>query len=43
MVLGFYCFFACVLIMRMRLEVLKREARSSWVKAEVQAATERGL
>jgi len=25
-----------VLLMRMRLEVLKREARTSWVKAEVQ-------
>jgi heme exporter protein C len=35
MVLGFYCFFGAVLLMRMRLEVLKREARSSWVKAEV--------
>ena len=36
MVLGFYCFFGAVLLMRMRLEVLKREARASWVKAEVQ-------
>ncbi|MCY1299505.1 hypothetical protein D9M70_490330 [compost metagenome] len=35
MVLGFYCFFAAVLLLRMRLEVLKREARSSWVKAEI--------
>jgi heme exporter protein C len=35
MVLGFYCFFGAVLLMRMRLEVLKREARSTWVKAEV--------
>ncbi|MDB5981832.1 MAG: heme exporter protein CcmC [Pseudomonas sp.] len=35
MVLGFYCFFGAVLLMRMRLEVLKREARSSWVKDEV--------
>ena len=35
MVLGFYCFFAVVLLMRMRLEVLRRESRSSWVKAEV--------
>ena len=34
-VLGFYCFFATVLLMRMRLEVLRREARASWVKAEV--------
>ena len=35
MVLGFYCFFSVVLLMRMRLEVLRRESRSSWVKAEV--------
>ena len=40
MVLGFYCFFACVLMLRMRLEVLKREARSSWVQAEVKNAVE---
>ncbi|WP_313517789.1 heme ABC transporter permease [Pseudomonas sp.] len=40
MVIGFYCFFACVLLMRMRLEVLRREARSSWVKAEVRAQVE---
>jgi heme exporter protein C len=37
MVLGFYCFFTLVLLMRMRLEVLRRESRSSWVKAEVKA------
>lgn len=35
MVLGFYCFFGAVLLMRMRLEVLRREARASWVKALV--------
>ena len=40
MVLGFYCFFACVLMVRMRLEVLKRESRSSWVQAEVKRAVE---
>jgi heme exporter protein C len=40
MVIGFYCFFACVLLMRMRLEVLRREARSSWAKAEVRAQVE---
>ena len=34
-VLGFYCFFGAVLLYRMRTEVLKREARSSWVRAEV--------
>ena len=33
--LGFYCFFGVVLLLRMRLEVLKREARASWVKEEV--------
>ncbi len=43
MVLGFYCFFAAVLLLRMRLEVLKREARSSWAKAEVKAQVEKGL
>ena len=39
-VLGFYCFFGAVVLLRMRLEVLKREARSSWVKAEVLKALE---
>jgi heme exporter protein C len=34
-VLGIYCFFAAVLLMRMRLEVLRRESRASWVKAEL--------
>ena len=34
-VLGFYCFFGAVLLLRMRLEVLKREARASWVRDEV--------
>ena len=42
MVLGFYCFFGAVLLLRMRLEVLKREARSSWAKAEVKALVEKG-
>ena len=36
MVLGFYCFFAVSLLLRMRLEVLRRESRASWVKAEVE-------
>lgn len=40
MVLGFYCFFAAVLLMRMRLEVLRREARSSWVKTEIRGLVE---
>ena len=38
----FYCFFGAVLLLRMRLEVLKREARSSWAKAEVKALVEKG-
>ena len=37
MVIGFYCFFTAVLLMRMRLEVLRRESRASWVKTEVKA------
>lgn len=32
MVAGFYCFFAAVLIMRARVEVLDRERRTGWVK-----------
>lgn len=33
--LGFYCFFGVVLLLRMRLEVLRRESRTQWAKAEV--------
>ncbi|QAX81998.1 heme ABC transporter permease [Candidatus Pseudomonas adelgestsugas] len=32
-VLGFYCFFSAMLLIRMRLEILKREARTSWVNS----------
>ncbi len=32
MVLGFYCFFAVVLMLRTRLEILQREKRASWVQ-----------
>ena len=35
MTLGFYCFFAAVLLMRMRTEVLRRESRTRWAQAEV--------
>ncbi|MFA0994888.1 MULTISPECIES: heme ABC transporter permease [Pseudomonas syringae group] len=35
-VLGFYCFFGVVLLLRMRLEVLRRESRTQWAMAEVQ-------
>ena len=41
MVLGFYCFFAAMLLVRMRLEVLKRESRTAWAKAEVKALVEK--
>ena len=43
MIIGFYCFFATVLLMRMRLEVLRREARASWVKTEIQRVLEQNL
>ncbi len=36
MVLGFYFFMTTVLLMRMRMEILRREARTGWVKAEIQ-------
>jgi heme exporter protein C len=32
MVIGFYCFFAVVLMMRTRVELLDRERRTGWVK-----------
>jgi heme exporter protein C len=33
--LGFYCFFGAVLLLRIRLELLKRESRTSWVQSEI--------
>ncbi len=33
MVVGFYCFFAVSLMLRLRHEILRRERRSSWVQA----------
>lgn len=39
MVLGFYCFYTLVLFMRMRLEILRRESRTSWVRSEVARLT----
>lgn len=35
---GFYLFVACVLLLRMRLELLRREGRSRWAQAAFQAA-----
>lgn len=36
MVLAFYGFFAAILVMRMRFEVLRRESNTAWAKAEIQ-------
>ncbi|WP_032833394.1 heme ABC transporter permease [Pseudomonas sp. URMO17WK12:I12] len=33
--LGFYCFFGAVLLLRIRLELLRRESRTSWVQNEI--------
>ena len=41
MIIGFYCFFAAVLLTRMRLEVLRREARASWVRLEINRLLEK--
>ena len=43
MIIGFYGYFAPVLLMRMRLEVLRREARASWVKTEIKRLLEKNL
>lgn len=40
MVIGFYCFFAAVLIARMRLEILRRESRARWARDAIQAQLE---
>jgi heme exporter protein C len=32
MVIGFYSFFACVLMMRLRVELLSQERKTQWVK-----------
>jgi len=37
MVVGFYCFFAVSLMLRLRNEILRRERRSSWVQALVES------
>ncbi|GGM02826.1 heme exporter protein C [Pseudomonas asuensis] len=42
MVVGFYCFFGAVVLMRMRLEVLRRESRTSWVRTLVEQSIGRG-
>src|SRR5690554_5852669 len=42
MVLAFYCFFTLVLFMRMRLEILRREGKTSWVRQELARMAGRG-
>ena len=37
MVIGFYCFFAVVLMLRTRAEILEREKRAGWVKDWLEA------
>ena len=37
MVLGFYCFFAVAMMLRLRNEIVTRERRSGWVRELVQA------
>lgn len=37
MILGFYCFFAAISIMRVRNEILEREKRTAWVKELVRS------
>ncbi|MFT5721604.1 MAG: heme exporter protein C [Motiliproteus sp.] len=37
MVIGFYCFFSVVLMLRTRMEILAREKRTGWVKELVEA------
>jgi heme exporter protein C len=32
MVIGFYCFFAVAMMLRLRNEIIQRERRSSWVR-----------
>jgi heme exporter protein C len=42
MVVGFYCFFGASVLMRMRLEVLRREARTSWARTEIERSLGKG-
>lgn len=38
MVLGFYCFFIAITLMRTRSEILRREAKARWVQALIEEA-----
>ncbi len=39
MILAFYCFYALVLILRVRAEILQREQRTTWVRELLEART----
>ena len=36
MILGFYCFYALALILAVRVEILKRESKTAWVRELVE-------
>lgn len=42
MVIGFYCFYALVLLLYTRVEILRREHRTQWVNDLISAADKRG-
>ena len=37
MILGFYCYFAAVLLVRTRAEILRRERNAQWIAQELAA------
>jgi heme exporter protein C len=43
MILGFYCFYAVALILSVRVEILARERKTSWVRERVKQATQNTL
>ena len=43
MILGFYCFYAVALILSVRVEILSRERKTSWVRGLVKQATLKNL
>jgi heme exporter protein C len=43
MILGFYCFYAVALILSVRVEILSRERKTSWVRGLVKQATHKNL
>jgi heme exporter protein C len=43
MILGFYCFYAVALILSVRVEILARERKTSWVRERVKQAAQNSL